>query len=179
MVGMLAACLLFAAATVAHAGVVEFVATSLGGSLWRYAYSVKPSVSFDELTIYFDPGNYELLGAPLAPTGWDPLVIQPDTGIPARGYFDALSLDGPVDSSVGTLSFSVEFSYLGTGSPASQAFEMIDSPSFRVIDSGTTSPAAVVPEPSSTALLSLGLVAMLAARANIRRAPRPRRETGC
>jgi hypothetical protein len=32
----------------------------------------------------------------VGPVGWDLLLIQPDTGIPATGYFDALALTGGI-----------------------------------------------------------------------------------
>ena len=72
----------------APTGIVDSTVTALGGSSWRYNYTINnptPSLGFDEVTVYFDSTKYANLRAPIAPLGWDPLVVQPDTGIPADG----------------------------------------------------------------------------------------------
>ena len=50
--------------TATTAGVVDFAVTSLGGSSWRYDYTINnptPSAGFDELTVYFDYSKYSNL----------------------------------------------------------------------------------------------------------------------
>ena len=137
----------------AHAGVVDYLATSLGGSLWRYDYTINnttPSIGFDELTVYFDVATFRLLSNAIAPIDWDPLVVQPDAGLPTNGFFDALNLDGLLGDGASVSGFSVSFEYLGAGRPGAQAFDLLDSSNFIVVNSGTTerrdgSPA--IPEP--------------------------------
>lgn len=167
---------LFVVATVgamcsqARAGYVDFAATALGGNLWRYDYTINntgPSIAFDELTVYFDSASYALLSGPSAASGWDAIAIQPDSGIPADGYYDALSLGGLVANGATISGFSVSFEFLGAGAPDVQRFEFLNSNDFSVVLSGSTSPTAPVnqvPEPSSTALILLGLAGIASIR---------------
>ena len=148
--------------SMAQATVVEFDATSLGGNLWQYSYTItntSPSLSFNELTVYFDYGRYSSLSLLAAPVGWDPIVIQPDTGIPADGYYDVLNLSGPLAPGESISGFSVSFSYLATGVPGAQPFDLIDASTFALVYAGTTSAATVaaVPEPETYAMMLLGL----------------------
>jgi hypothetical protein len=145
----------------ARAGVIDYVLTALGGNLWRYDYTINnpvPSLGFDELTVYFDVGQYELLSAPAAPAGWDPIAVQPDAGIPSDGFFDALNLGAPLADGASVSGFSVEFAYLGVGTPGAQRYELLDSLTLTIIGSGTTELApAAVPEPSTSMLALLGI----------------------
>ena len=148
--------------TATTAGVVDFAVTSLGGSSWRYNYTINnptPSAGFDELTVYFDYSKYSNLSAGVAPSGWDLLLIQPDTGIPSDGYFDVLSLTGPLADGVSISGFSVTFDYVLGETPGAQPFDLIDSGSFTVLSSGRSIDpnASTVPEPESLALMLLGL----------------------
>jgi hypothetical protein len=147
----------------AHASVVDYGVTSLGGNLWRYDYTVNnpsPSLGFDEVTIYFDPTKYSLLGTPVAPAGWDPIVVQPDAGIPSDGFFDVLNLSGSLAAGDSFSGFSVSFTYLLTDTPSAQSFDLINSSDFSVVNSGsTTNPmgSTQIPEPASLALVLLGI----------------------
>lgn len=153
--------------SMAHAGVVDFTTTSLGGNLWRYDYTINnetPSIGFDELTVYFDVNDYELLSSPVAPDGWDPLIIQPDPGIPADGFYDVLKLDGLLGQGVSVSGFSVSFAYLVDGTPGAQSFDLLDSSDFSVVYAGTTTVLSAVPEPASLALMLAGLVGIYGTR---------------
>ena len=146
----------------AHAAVVvPFTSTALGGSLWRLDYTLQggaPAGGFDGITVYFEPGSYGLLANAAAPSGWDVLVAQPDSVIPADGFFDLLNLGGLLTGDVGTVAFSFDVEYLGAGAPGSQRFELYQaSPNFRVVATGDTMRASSVPEPATAALLCLGL----------------------
>ena len=93
------------------------------------------------------------------PSGWDLLLIQPDTGIPAAGYFDGLALaDGiALDDALG--GFSVTFDYLGAGTPGSQLFSIVNPNSFDELDSGTTKRFSV-PQPGTLPLMLAGMGAL-------------------
>ena len=153
----------------AHAGIVQYTATPLGGSNWRYDYTIintTPSAGFDELTIYFDPSRYGALASGTAPSGWDPLIVQPDTGIPADGFFDVLNLAGLLADGETVSGFSVVFSYLVAGTPGAQSFDLYESSNFTLVGSGRTAPtqATHVPEPQTLALMLAALVGLGFAR---------------
>ena len=145
----------------AHAMVVEYTVAPLGVNAWRYDYTltnIDLTTPFDELTVYFDFAKYELLSDPTAPTGWDPLVVRPDLGIPSDGFYDVLRLAGPLSDTNPVSGFSVSFLYLGIGTPGAQPFTLLHSSDFSVVQLGKTQvPGAVgvVPEPSTAMLLLL------------------------
>lgn len=152
----------------AHSAVVQSESTFLGGSSWRYDYTIThtgDTPDFDEVTIYFDPSSYSALSAGVAPAGWDPLVIQPDNGIPADGFFDVLNLGGLLSVGDSFSGFSITFNYLLNDAPGVQSFDLYDSSDFSLVGSGRTSVAGAnaVPEPESlvlalTALAGIGAV---------------------
>ncbi len=118
--------------------------------------------------IFFDPTLYRLLQdpPPAVNAGWDVLVLQPDPLLPDAGRYDALAVvNGPSLSDL----FTLNFVWLGTGTPGAQPFEVFDA-SFHVIASGQTSPAgqpSPVPEPATLTLVAVG-VGVLATRARLR-----------
>ena len=165
----------------ANATSVKYTVASLGGNAWRYDYTltnIDLTRPFDELTVFFDPSVYELLSAPLAPAEWDPIVVQPDTGIPSDGFYDVLKLSGPVTDISSISGFSVSFRYLSTGSPGAQPFTLLDSSGFITIQTGRTEvPGAVVvvPEPPTALLLLLGVSLIFATMTWLRRPAAPNR----
>lgn len=149
--------LVIAAGSVASAAVLTYKTTLLGGNDWQYDYVLSADTglpAFDEFTVYFDPSAYSVLSQAAAPSPWDALLIQPDPGIPADGFFDALKLDGPVSPGSVYSGFSVQFTYHGPGAPGAQRFELVDSSGFAVVGSGQTVSALpqAVPEPNSLLL---------------------------
>jgi len=147
----------------ANAGVVDYTATNISGNQWRYDYTINnptPGLAFDEVTIYFAEGVYELLTDATAPAGWDPLAIDPDSGIPADGFYDVLNLGGLLGDGETVTGFSVNFNFLGAGTPGAQSFDLILSQDFSITYSGRTAAFGTpgqVPEPTSLALVALGL----------------------
>lgn len=147
---------------VVSATTITFDVTDLGvDSSFRYHYSVTNDMLTDpieEFTIFFDVLLYENLRDPLAPADWDPLVIQPDPGIPDDGFYDALALtfDALINPGETQDGFYVTFNWLGAAgtTPGAQPFEVIDPFTLDVLDSGNTSP---IPEPASVLLLASGL----------------------
>ena len=145
--------------SVSQATTIEYNVSSLGGSVWQYDYMIENDTLTDpiaEFTIYFPETLYENLVVSSSPLEWDSIVVQPDTGLPADGFFDALSLSTGLAPGASAGLFSVTFNFLGTSSPADQFFDVYDA-NFNLLDSGTTSPLSPVPELNSFAMLILGL----------------------
>lgn len=154
--------LLLCAMSAAHAASIGYTATSLGGTQWRYDYTVSNTtlaVPIAEFTLFVSVGPYaNLLNVSTAP-GWDVLLVQPDPAIPASGYFDALALAGGIAPGATATGFSVTFDYLGAGSPGAQPFSILDPVSFIELETGLTQAAAVA-LPSTPWLLLAGVLAM-------------------
>lgn len=144
-----------------HAGVL-YTATDGGGGQWTVSYQVinDTGVNIDGFTLYFDPTLYSNLADPAGPVDWDLIVSQPDVGNSADGIFDALSLGGPLAPGASFGAFTLNFLYLGPGSPGAQPFEFYVLEPFSVVVDGLTSrdPGPnPVPEPGTAMLLFAGL----------------------
>lgn len=163
---LLALAMVFARTPAAQATMIFFEAANISGNTWEYSYTVEnDSLGFDieEFTVFFDVGVYENLVLADAPAGWDPLAIQPDTLLPADGFYDALALISGVAPGTSLAGFSVQFDFLGTGTPGAQPFTIVDPFTFETVDSGSTQLAdgiVAVPEPGSFWLLLAGLVCL-------------------
>jgi hypothetical protein len=163
---VLAAALLLSAT--AHAGIIEYDVTNVGGSTWRYDYAVTNDAQasgLGEFTIWFARDLYASLGFPTAAADWDPLVIQPDPALPADGFFDALALGASLALNATLGGFSVSFDWLGTGTPGAQAFDFIDPVTFAVLESGVTRQRVMpdptpVPEPAIALMFAAGFAAV-------------------
>lgn len=152
-------CAAMLSVSAARAATIEYTLTHIGGDNWRYDFALinSPAApSFDEFTVFFASDRYSSIAFASSPADWDPLVIQPDPGIPADGYFDGLRLAGPMPDGGTAGGFAVTFTYLTGMRPDTQPFDLIDSSSFTVVYSGVTV-AAAVPEPGTHSLLTLGL----------------------
>jgi len=172
---------LMAPAAIARAATIEFVASDLvdttpGEDLWRYDYTVsgRNFLQSEFFDIYFSANLYGMLTAAAGPNAdWDVAILQQPNpaNLPPfdRGMFDAFALtDNP--SLSGT--FSVNFVFLGSGSPGSQKFEIFDAASTLAESGFTRAPGQVIPEPSTAAPFFIALVAgaiQLRRRSEIRR----------
>jgi hypothetical protein len=123
---------------------LEYTLDALGGSSYRYNYTLfndTLAVPIEGLSVYFDLGLYDNLSSPTAPSGWDPLVFQPDAGLSADGIYDIFNMPNPLAPGASLGLLSVEFDWLGGASgPGPQSFDIFDS-AFEVLDSGSSHPA--------------------------------------
>ena len=164
---------LLAGSVVAWAGPsVSYTATVTSGvDLWRYEYTVTGPVDlFGGVTLHFAFGQYSgLMFANADPTvdigatPTDPTAMFPD-GL-ATVSFPTLAL-GATD----TASFQVDFTWLGTGTPGAQQYEVFGG-RFGTVGGGNTTVtgALTVPEPSGIALLAVALAALALAHGTSRR----------
>ena len=65
--------------------------------------------------------------------------------------------------------FRVSFNWLGTGTPGTQAFDIIDPLYFDILESGTTAlgQTTAVPEPATISLFLIGVLGLLGFRRKI------------
>lgn len=155
-------------ATNSYAAAIQFKVTPLGGTAFRYTYSlsgfnflVNQNVNQD-LDIQFDPALYGTLSNGVVGPGFSALLLQPNNPPGTSGDYIALaqvnnpSLAGP---------FSVDFLFKGMGTPGgAQPFRVDEFDKngnfLRTVpgNSGLTTPfGTTVPEPGS---FSLGVVAL-------------------
>ena len=166
------AALLLTMSFAAHAGKVDSTYTSLGGNQWSVDFTVTNTgepAPVSEFTVYFAEGLFSNLAVTGSPGTWDSIVIQPDSGLPADGFFDALVLDqaDALDNGESQSGFSMTFDFLGTGAPGALPFDFLDA-NFTVIASGrTTLPGGgggTVPEPATWLLVAAGVATLRGAR---------------
>lgn len=131
-----------------------------GQDRWSYAYQLSGSFGFFEgVNLLYPAASYAdlALAVPPFPGLFSSLITQPDPSFPADGLLGITVLGvtlRPIDEP-----FTLEFTWLGSGSPGSQPFEVLDD-LFNVIAVGRTTPAGSpgVPEPASLLLLASALV---------------------
>jgi hypothetical protein len=137
----------------------DLVDATPGEDLWRYDYMLDafPFATGHGFSVLFDPALYASLESPPPAVSdqWDAISLQPDTGLPDPGRYDAQAL---VDEPTFLGIFSVSFVFRGTGAPGAQPFEIYD-PEFQLIQTGVT-----VPEPSTFLLIASGLLVLLLRR---------------
>jgi hypothetical protein len=161
---------LVGSAGLAQAGIIEYATQSVGPGRYQYEYTVfndHITSGIEEFTVYFELGLYEALQVEHTPPGWDPLVIQPDPGLPDDGYYDALADSSGTVIPLGgaTGGFVVSFDWLGSGLPGAQEFEIVHPETFETLFSGTTTPVVTaIAEPTTLWLLAVGVVALVVHR---------------
>lgn len=163
------ACLLALMAAAAHAAPVsiEYELSALASpGRYEYRYTITNlslTTPLDWFAIDFDTSLYDESSLSITSVGagsWSEQILAsvPVFGVPAQ--YDAYTTPGGAlgigDSATG---FSVQFDWLGTGTPGSQAFTIYDSSTFGVLSVGVTTTTAV-PEPSTIALAVIGLCGM-------------------
>lgn len=150
---VLGSILMFALVPPSHtqATVIIYEATNLpdpvqGIDLWRYTYRVSDFVFSpgQGFSIFFSPDLYRSLqDPPPAPiANWSIISLQPDLALNSRGIFDGQAL---INGASLNDPFTVEFIWLGSGTPGAQLFDIHDA-DFSILVQGIT----VVPQPTAT-----------------------------
>jgi len=158
------------ASSTAHAVFIQYELVPLGGSSYRYVYSVENNgslgagVAVSLFDVMFDPTLYDESSLNIttpAPLGnaWDQIILASAPGVPAA--YDALALAGGVADGATLGGFSVEFTWLGAGTPGNQSFAIYDPDSFNLLEEGMTSNLAAVPLPASLWLFGSGALTLL------------------
>lgn len=156
---------------------VFYSVTSLGGSDYRYTYTLQ-NYTFqagEELVIEHPADQYSSIanGAPVGSPDWDLLLF--DVGFPpgAPGIYSLFAL---VDSPDTSVTFAIDFTWIGAGMPGAQAFSLnaYDPDTFEfleVLQTGITQSDAgpVIPEPGTALLLLSGVLLTLLGRARLLR----------
>ena len=130
-----------------------------GQDLWSYAYQLSGSFGdFEGFNLFYTAASYadlDLTAPPEPDLLWSSVITQPDPGFPADGLLGVTALAALTPAN---LPFTVAFTWLGSGSPGDQPFEIVDS-GFNVVAVGRTTPSASqgVPEPGALLLLASAL----------------------
>jgi hypothetical protein len=159
--------LFLAASAQAGTAVVLYQTISLGGGIFRYNYSIfnnaalGPGVPIELFDVLFDPALYQesslaFVSPPPLSTQWSEMVFTSVPPLPA--LYDVLANTGGIPDGGSVSGFSVQFAWLGQGTPGSQPFRIYDSQTFDLLLSGTTASA---PEPSTVALLATSLACVV------------------
>jgi hypothetical protein len=152
----------------AYATSVQYDLVALGGDDYRYIYSITndgslgSGVALQLFDILFDPAQYLesslTITTPSSPgADWDQIFLASSPGVSAA--YDALALAGGIADGTTVAGFSVDFHWIGTGTPGVQSFEIYDPGTFALLEQGVT--ASPVPVPAAMWLFSSGLLVML------------------
>jgi hypothetical protein len=139
----------------------------------RYEYrynltNVSLSATVSWFSVDFDPALYAESSLLITSTGlanWSQQLLASIGALGVPAQYDALKTSGaPLGVGESEAGFTVEFTWLGTGSPGSQAFAIYDPVTLDVINVGLTNalgapppPPPTLPEPSTMALVLLAL----------------------
>lgn len=164
----------FAVAGAARATSIQYQLTPLGGSHFRYEYTVKndgslgPGVPLELFDIEFDPTLYletslTIVTPASLQASWSELILPSQIGVPA--LYDVLATAGGLSVGQHVTGFAVEFDWLSSGQPGSQTFLVFDPVTFQPREVGLTV-AALPPNPNpapapGTLLLALTGLATL------------------
>jgi hypothetical protein len=157
--------LLAAAQTAAAAISIQYTVVPVGGNVYRYVYSLTNSAGSPAVQLFdilFDTSQYQessltIVTPPPLNAQWQQQILHSVApSIPAA--YDALSLSGGIPAGSTVTGFAVQFTWLGTGTPGPQPFQVFDSSTFALLQSGTTAAAAQVVGVPGASPFSLGIL---------------------
>ena len=147
---------------------IQYTVVPMGGNVYRYVYSITnngPGASLQLFDILFDTSLYlesslQIVSPPAINAQWSQQILHSvPFAIPAA--YDALAIAGGIPAGATVSGFSVQFTWLGSGTPGAQPFQVFDPITFALLQSGNTTAAQVAPIPSlstwSFGLLGLAL----------------------
>ena len=147
----------------ASAAQVSYALSSLGGTQYRYTYTVTndgtTGGAIKLFDVFFDPALYDessltIVTANPPASDWDQLILASGIAVPAA--YDALALSGGIPINGSQAGFAVEFAWLGVGTPGAQDFAIVNPITFDTLETGTTT-TSVVPLPAALPLLLTAL----------------------
>ena len=143
---------------------IQYRLVPMGGNVYRYVYSITNtgSGSVQLFDIYFntalyDESSLQIVSPANIQLAWSEKKLVSLPGVPVA--YDALALQGGIPAGGSASGFSVQFTWIGSGTPGSQAFDIFNPTTFAKLESGTTAPepASTVPLPPSLPLVMTGL----------------------
>ena len=154
------------AAQTASAALIDYELTSIGGTSYQYEYTVTndgslgAGVAVEWFAILFDPALYDESSLAIVTTDppasdWDELILG--SGLLVDAAYDVFALTGGIADGDGISGFAIEFTWLGSGTPGTQGFEIYDPNNFDLLETGQTL-SNVVPEPGTLALFILATI---------------------
>lgn len=135
-----------------YAITIDYQLQNIGGNRYQYVYTVTndgslgAGVSVQLFDVLFDTALYNentlsiTTPAPLS-NDWDELILLPVPGDPTA--YDAFSATVGIPVGQNATGFTVQFDWLGAGTPSTQPFEIYDPVTFALLEAGTTRLLAV------------------------------------
>lgn len=162
----------------ASAIIVNYDLIALGGSSYRYEYTVTndgslgAGVPVESFALIFNSTLYDETSLVIVTTDppaseWDEQIFG--TGLLVEPAYDALALAGGIADGSSVFGFAVQFDWLGAGTPGPQPFEVYDPNTFDLVETGVTRSAGTsIPEPNTLLLFLLSVVAAGISRRRMR-----------
>jgi hypothetical protein len=155
---------------------IEYKLVALGApGQFEYQYTVKNvslATPLSWFSVDFDPYLYDESSLAITSTAtgtWSEQLLASIAvlGVPAQ--YDVFETGGiPLAIGESETGFSVAFTWLGSGTPGSQAFTVYDASNFAVLDAGTTAAATQppngLPEPATMGLVALAMTGLALSR---------------
>jgi hypothetical protein len=180
--GFAGALLLVAAQAASGAVSIQYDVVQVSGNVYRYVYSItnsgnsaSPVRLFDILfdTSLYQESSLQIVTPNPLHTQWSEQLLASAPAVPAA--YDALSLTGGIPPGTTVTGFSVQFTWLGSGTPGNQPFQIFDPNTFAILQTGTTGVPLPVPAASTLALSLVGIGLSISAALQLR----DRRLTSC
>jgi hypothetical protein len=163
--GFAAGALLLAFVQAASGAVsIQYSVVHVSGNVYQYVYSITNSGSsaspvqlFDILfdTSLYQESSLQIVTPNPLHTQWSEQLLASAPSVPAA--YDALSLTGGIPPGSTVSGFSVQFIWLGSGTPGGQPFQVFDATTFAVLQTGQTFSPLTIPTASTLSLSLIGL----------------------